>query len=71
MVFKNDMDISIIIPVYNAERYLAECLDSALRQTVKKKEIICIDDGSTDASYDILQRYAAINSHIIVIHQAN
>jgi glycosyltransferase involved in cell wall biosynthesis len=63
--------ISIIIPVYNAQKYLAECLDSALNQTLDDIEIICIDDGSTDSSPEILDSYAAQNPKIIVIHQAN
>ena len=63
------MDISIIIPVYNAEQYLRECLDSALAQTVKEKEIICIDDGSTDSSYLILQEYQADYKQIRVLRQ--
>lgn len=65
------MDISIIIPVYNAEQYLRECLDSALAQTVKEKEIICIDDGSTDGSYLILQNYQADYKQIRVLRQGN
>lgn len=65
------MDISIIIPVYNAEQYLRECLDSALAQTVKEKEIICIDDGSTDSSYLILQEYQGDYKQIRVLRQEN
>ena len=48
-----DVKISIIIPVYNVEDYLKECLDSLLRQTFTEFEIICIDDGSSDNSLDI------------------
>ena len=50
--------ISIIIPVYNTKIYLKKCLDSVINQTFKDIEIICIDDGSTDGSLDILQSYA-------------
>ena len=49
--------ISVIIPVYNIEKYLRECLDSVLAQTLKEIEIICIDDGSTDHSYEFLLDY--------------
>lgn len=49
--------ISVIIPVYNSELYLKECLDSVINQTYKKIEIICVDDGSTDHSLDILNFY--------------
>ena len=47
--------VSVIIPVYNVENYLAQCLDSVIYQTLKEIEIICVDDGSTDKSYEILQ----------------
>lgn len=47
--------ISVIIPVYNAERYLRKCLDSILNQSLQDIEVICVDDGSTDSSVAILQ----------------
>ena len=47
--------LSVVIPIYNVERYLRECLDSVLAQTLKDIEIICVDDGSTDSSPDILR----------------
>lgn len=50
--------VSIIIPVYNAQDYLEECLDSALNQTYDKIEVIAVNDGSTDRSLDILERYS-------------
>lgn len=50
--------VSIIIPIYNGELYIEECLDSAIAQTIDSKEIICIDDGSTDHTYEIVERYA-------------
>lgn len=49
--------ISVIIPVYNVEKYLPECIESILNQTFQDFEIICVDDGSTDRSLDILQEY--------------
>lgn len=63
--------ISILLPVYNAEKFLAETLDSLIRQTNKNFEIIAINDGSTDNSLKILQAYAARDSRIIVIDQVN
>ena len=63
--------ISIIIPVYNTEDYLRECLDSVCNQTLPALEIICIDDGSTDSSGTILDEYARNDSRFRVIHQDN
>ncbi len=51
---KNKIMVSIIIPVYNSEKYIRECLDSLLKQTYINFEIICIDDGSQDLSFEIL-----------------
>ena len=61
--------VSIIVPVYNVERYLRQCLDSLVNQTYQNVEIICVDDGSTDASSEILTEYALKNSKIRVIRQ--
>ncbi|MBR5160328.1 MAG: glycosyltransferase family 2 protein, partial [Thermoguttaceae bacterium] len=63
--------ISVIIPVYNVEPYLRECLDSVVNQTFRDIEIICVNDGSTDGSPAILEEYAAKDSRIIIIHQQN
>ncbi len=63
--------LSVIIPVYNVEKYLAECLDSVCAQTLKDIEIICVDDGSTDGSGAILDEYARRDLRIRVIHQEN
>lgn len=68
---KNKPLISIIVPVYNAEKYLIECIDSILNQTYKNIEIILIDDGSTDKSTQICDEYAAKDSRIAVIHKTN
>ncbi|MDR1614865.1 MAG: glycosyltransferase, partial [Campylobacteraceae bacterium] len=63
--------ISIIIPVYNVESYLKQCLDSATNQTLKEIEIICVNDGSTDTSLAILQQYAQKDARIKIINQKN
>ena len=63
--------ISVIIPVYNVEKYLRECLDSIVNQTFKDIEIICVDDGSTDKSLEILREYEQKDKRIIVISQPN
>ncbi len=63
--------VSVIIPVYNVEQYLRECLDSVINQTLKEIEIICVDDGSTDKSLDILLEYAAKDNRITVLKQEN
>ena len=65
------MNIAVLIPVYNAERYLAECLDSVLKQTYSGIRIFCCDDGSTDGSLRILEDYAARFSTVHVMTQTN
>jgi glycosyltransferase involved in cell wall biosynthesis len=63
--------ISVIIPVYNVEKYLARCLDSVIAQTFSDIEIVCINDGSTDNSADILSEYATRDSRIRIVSQEN
>ena len=63
--------ISIIVPIYNVEPYLKECIDSIINQTYKNLEIILVDDGSTDGSEKICDEYAKKDNRIIVIHQEN
>ena len=60
--------VSIIIPVYNTEKYLRECLDSVLSQSLTDIEVICVNDGSTDSSLDILNEYAAKDPRVTVIN---
>lgn len=63
--------ISVIIPVYNVERYLEQCIDSVLNQKYKNMEIILIDDGSTDRSGQMCDKYAKQDKRIKVIHKKN
>lgn len=63
--------VSVILPVYNAEKYLHKCLDSVVGQTLEDIEIICVDDGSSDSSLQILKEYAEKDSRVKVIAQAN
>lgn len=63
--------ISLVVPVYNVQEYLPECLDSLLGQSFAAIEIILVDDGSTDASAEICDRYAARDGRIRVVHQQN
>lgn len=63
--------ISIIVPAYNVERYLSNCLDSIINQTYKELEIILVDDGSTDSSGSICDEYALIDKRVRVLHNTN
>lgn len=63
--------VSVVIPVYNVENYLEDCLDSIVNQTLTDIEIICINDGSKDNSLDILNRYAEKDNRMVVISQEN
>lgn len=59
--------LSIIIPVYNVEKYLPKCLESILGQSFKDFEIICVNDGSTDNSLQVLQTYKKQDSRIVIV----
>lgn len=63
--------VSVVVPVYKVEKYLRQCIDSILAQTLKNIEVILVDDGSPDACPAIIDEYAAIDSRIIAIHQSN
>lgn len=63
--------VSILVPTYNVEKYLVECMESIVNQTLQDIEIICVDDGSTDNSGKILDEYASKDKRIKVIHKEN
>ena len=68
---KNSPEISVIMPVYNSEKYLDTAIKSVLNQTYSNFEFIIIDDGSTDASWQIINHYKNIDSRIIAYKQNN
>ncbi len=63
--------ISIIVPVYNVEKYLRQCMDSIVNQTFRDVEIICVNNGSTDSSPEILAEYAEKDARVQVVHKKN
>jgi len=63
--------VSIVIPIYNAEKYLVQCIESIINQTYKDLEIICVDDGSTDSSADIVKDFIKDDNRIKLIQQKN
>ena len=63
--------ISVVIPIYNTEKYLSKCLESIINQTYQNLEIICVDDGSTDSSPKILEEYSKKDSRIKILSQPN
>lgn len=70
-VERKNIKVSVILPVYNVEKYLQKCLDSLINQTLRDIEIICINDGSTDNCLEILQEYSNKDHRIKVINQEN
>ena len=67
----NDIKVSVVVPVYNREKYFRQCVDSIVAQTLKEIEIILVDDGSTDGSPAICDEYAAKDPRVKVIHKQN
>lgn len=67
----NNPHVSVVIPVYNTEKYLSACLESVLSQTLTNIEIVCVNDGATDCSASILENYAKRDSRVIVIRKDN
>lgn len=63
--------LSIIVPIYNREKYLRKCLDSVINQTLKEIEIICVNDGSTDGSLEIINEYAKKDNRVKIINKEN
>lgn len=70
-LFNMNPIISVIIPVYNASRYISKCIESVQSQTYPNWQMILVDDGSKDNSLDICNSYASRDSRISVIHQEN
>ncbi|MBQ4352568.1 MAG: glycosyltransferase family 2 protein [Prevotella sp.] len=67
-VQERQVKVSVLVAVYNGERFLRKCLDSLLRQTLRDIEVICIDDASTDGSLEILREYAEKDERVVVMH---
>lgn len=67
----SDYQLTVVVPIYNVEKYLRKCVDSILNQSFKVDEIILVDDGSLDHSGDIADEYASRYKQIKVIHQKN
>ena len=68
---RNQPSVSIVMPIYNAEPYLHQALDSVCSQTLSNIEIICVNDGSTDRSLEIIRRYAANDKRVTIIDKPN
>lgn len=67
----NECAVSVIIPIYNVENYIIECVESIAMQTFKNIEIVCVDDGSSDASFSLVKEYAKNDSRFTLIEQTN
>ncbi len=71
MEMRKQVKVSVIIPIYNVEDYLRECIESVVHQTLREIEIICVNDGTRDNSMDIVREYASGDSRIIIVNKAN
>lgn len=69
--YRKKPKVSIVVPIYNVERYLRECVDSILKQSLREIEIILVDDGSPDGCGRIIDEYAKMDSRVIAVHQEN
>ena len=63
--------VSVVVPIYNVEKYLRQCVDSILAQTLTDIEVILVNDGSPDGCAQIVDEYAAKDSRVVAIHQLN
>lgn len=70
-MFDTRISFSVLVPVYNAEKFLSECIESALNQTYKNFEVILVDDGSTDTSGAICDQYTAAHENVLTFHTEN
>ena len=68
---EQEIKVSVIVPVYNSQAFLRRCMDSILGQSLEEIEIICVDDGSTDESGNILEEYRKKDTRVEVYHQKN
>ena len=69
--YNDELDVSVIVPVFNTEQYLKQCLESLQNQTLGRIEIIIVDDGSTDDSANICDFYASHHDNVLVVHKQN
>ena len=66
-----EISVSVIVPVYNTEKYLEQCLNSILGQTLQEIEVICVDDGSTDGSVQMIERMSLEDERLVLLKQKN
>lgn len=71
MTTTHNPKVAVIVPIYNVEKYLRECLDSIITQSYQNLEIVLVDDGSTDSSAQIAQEYFNKDSRISLLHKSN